>query len=114
MGERKRERACACGDMGCEGVDGKYIGKMEHDRAGPARHEGPVLPSGEREPVPDCARAKSDHEHLGRSPKSPESHTFIHKSFTTHQGGRRRPSTLQLDELEMCRRAGNTRKLMHA
>ena len=25
-------------------------GKMQHDRAGHARHEGPVLPSGEREP----------------------------------------------------------------
>ena len=30
------------GDMGCEG---KYISKMQHDRAGHARHEGPVLPS---------------------------------------------------------------------
>ena len=28
-----------------------------HDRAGPARPEGPVLPSGEREPGPDRARA---------------------------------------------------------
>lgn len=31
-------------------------GRTQHDRAGPARHEGPVLPSGEREPGPDRAR----------------------------------------------------------
>ena len=37
------------GDMGCVGVDGKYIGKMQHDRAWPARHESPALPFGERE-----------------------------------------------------------------
>ena len=31
--------------------------KMQHDRAGPARHEGPVLPFGECAPGPNCARA---------------------------------------------------------
>ena len=31
---------------------------MQHEyRAGPARHEGPALPSGEREHEPNCARA---------------------------------------------------------
>ena len=34
------------GDMGCEGVDGKYISKMQHDRAGPAMQGGSILPSG--------------------------------------------------------------------
>ena len=29
----------------------------QHDRAGPARREGPALPSGEREHEPDRARA---------------------------------------------------------
>jgi hypothetical protein len=47
--EAVRAHADDGGDMGCEGVDGKYIDKMQHDRAGPARHDGPVLPFVERE-----------------------------------------------------------------
>ena len=38
---------------------------MQHDRAGPARHEAPVLPSRDVNQVLTCARA-SDHEHLDR------------------------------------------------
>ena len=48
--EAVRAHADDGGDMGCEGVDGKYIDKMQHDWAWPARHDGPVLPFGEREP----------------------------------------------------------------
>ena len=43
--ERERER-----ERGAREADYIVYGKMQHDRAGHARHEGPVLPSGEREP----------------------------------------------------------------
>ena len=48
--EAVRANADDSGDMGCEGVDGKYIDKMQHDWAWPARHDSPALPFGEREP----------------------------------------------------------------
>ena len=44
--EAVRAHADDGGDMGCEGVDGKYIGKMQHDRSEHARHDKPALPSG--------------------------------------------------------------------
>ena len=44
--EADRAHAGDGGDMGCEGVDGKYIGKMQHDRSEHARHDKPALPSG--------------------------------------------------------------------
>ena len=62
--EREREREREARERS---ASPNYIvyGKMQHDRAGSARHEGPVLPSGEREPGL-IARGPSDHEHLGR------------------------------------------------
>ena len=34
------------GDMGCVGVDGKYIGKLQQDRSEHAMQLSPALPSG--------------------------------------------------------------------
>jgi hypothetical protein len=57
------------GDMSCEGVDGKYIGKMQLGTStGPSTRGqlSPALP-----PAPwgvsrdRCARGLVDHEHLG-------------------------------------------------